>query len=304
MDKLQNTAVDTGEQASDNAPEISALDQAAAQYEAELGMDDGQGAAPAVEPQQPAQDQPPEMFEITHNGQVVQVPITEKENLAQMGYAFTQKTQALADERRSYEQLTKVFNDQPLLLDAVKRAMSGLPAFPADIQQQYQQGQQASQAPPVNLDDYTPEVAALFKTVDELKQQNQKYEAFIGGLQQQQVLGQVNNNVAELRNFHKQQTGQDITPDEETMLAGFFQENGFDPTKPAHMIAAHNMLFRDKLISRAQQNVAERAATDRRNGVVSRIPAASGRPAPNATPINYKEFNSDTLAAYLEKNYG
>jgi hypothetical protein len=302
MDDNQNMAVEPDVQASDNAPELSALDQAAAQYEADLGMDDGQVEAPA-QAQAEAKVQPPEMFEITHNGQAVQVPITEKDTLAQMGYDYRQKTQALADERRAYEELTGIFNAQPLLLDAVKRVKAGLSPFPADIQQQYQQAQQAQQAPQINYDDYTPEVAAMFKKVDTLEQKNAQYESFIGGLQQQQVLGQVSNNVTELRNFHKQQTGQDITPDEETMLAGFFQEHEFDPTKPAHFIAAHNMFFRDRLISRAQQNVAERAANDRRNGVVSRTTVSGGRPAPNAIPINYKEFNSDTLAAYLEKNF-
>ena len=52
-----------------------------------------------------APTQPERKVTLTHNGQQVQVSESEAINLAMQGYDYTKKMQALAEERRHYEQL-------------------------------------------------------------------------------------------------------------------------------------------------------------------------------------------------------
>lgn len=65
------------------------------------------GTASQVEdsPQPKVTHQSERMVTLTHNGKQVQVPESEAINLAMQGYDYTKKMQALADERRHYEQL-------------------------------------------------------------------------------------------------------------------------------------------------------------------------------------------------------
>lgn len=67
--------------------------------------DDGASGQVAESPQPNTQSQPERMVTLTHNGKQVQVPESEAINLAMQGYDYTQKMQALAAERRHYEQL-------------------------------------------------------------------------------------------------------------------------------------------------------------------------------------------------------
>lgn len=69
-----------------------------------------QGQGEAVQPQQEPQAEP--TFEIVHNGEKKQVTQSELINLAQQGFDYTQKTQALAQQRRELEQKEAQFQQQ------------------------------------------------------------------------------------------------------------------------------------------------------------------------------------------------
>lgn len=57
-----------------------------------------------LKPEELAAEAPADEWELSRNGQKVRVPRDEAVKLAQMGYDYTQKTQALAEDRRALEQ--------------------------------------------------------------------------------------------------------------------------------------------------------------------------------------------------------
>jgi hypothetical protein len=76
----------------------------------------------ALSPDEVAAEEQTDAVELTHNGQKIQLPKEEVVKLAQQGFDYTQKTQALAEERRAIEAERNALKARatltPQLLDA------------------------------------------------------------------------------------------------------------------------------------------------------------------------------------------
>lgn len=68
------------------------------------------------EEQQEDDQEPPRMLKIKHDGQDIEKPETEVIELAQKGFDYTQKTQQLAEERKSIEEFTQNLRQQEELV--------------------------------------------------------------------------------------------------------------------------------------------------------------------------------------------
>jgi hypothetical protein len=68
------------------------------------------------EEQQEDDEEPPRMLKIKHDGQDIEKPETEVIELAQKGFDYTQKTQQLAEERKSIEEFTQNLRQQEELV--------------------------------------------------------------------------------------------------------------------------------------------------------------------------------------------
>lgn len=68
------------------------------------------------EDQQEDDEEPPRMLKIKHDGQDIEKPETEVIELAQKGFDYTQKTQQLAEERKSIEEFTQNLRQQEELV--------------------------------------------------------------------------------------------------------------------------------------------------------------------------------------------
>jgi len=68
------------------------------------------------EEQQEDDEEPPRMLKIKHDGQDIEKPETEVIELAQKGFDSTQKTQQLAEERKSIEEFTQNLRQQEELV--------------------------------------------------------------------------------------------------------------------------------------------------------------------------------------------
>lgn len=68
------------------------------------------------EEQQEDDEEPPRMLKIKHDGQDIEKPETEIIELAQKGFDYTQKTQQLAEERKSIEEFTQNLRQQEELV--------------------------------------------------------------------------------------------------------------------------------------------------------------------------------------------
>ena len=81
----------------------------------------------------PAEEAPSDEWELNHNGQKKRVPKDEALKLAQMGFDYTQKTQALAEERRQIEQAKQAIQARQQLQPQLIQAAAVVQALQAQI---------------------------------------------------------------------------------------------------------------------------------------------------------------------------
>ncbi len=97
----------------------------------------------------PAEDVDPDEFEITHNGKPVKLSKEEAKKQAQLGYDYTQKTQALAEERKALETTKAALQAKAQITPQVIDAAANVRYFERALQQwqNHDWGKQAQEDP-------------------------------------------------------------------------------------------------------------------------------------------------------------
>lgn len=120
------------------APELEPKAADEAMPEGELAPDD-----------LPAEEVDPNEFEITHNGKPVKLSKEEAKRQAQLGYDYTQKTQALAEERKVFEANKAALQAKSQITPQVIDAAANVRYFERALQQwqSHDWGKQAQEDP-------------------------------------------------------------------------------------------------------------------------------------------------------------
>lgn len=97
----------------------------------------------------PAEEVDPNEFEITHNGKPVKLSKEEAKKQAQLGYDYTQKTQALAEDRKAFEANKVAIEAKAKITPQVIDAAANVRYFERALQQwqNHDWGKQAQEDP-------------------------------------------------------------------------------------------------------------------------------------------------------------
>ena len=147
-----------------------------------------------------SQEQPEEdgTLKLTHNGKEVEVPIAEAKKLAQQGYDYTQKTQALAADRKAVENYAHAIKAQEQILQQQAATQA---AFIKEIAQIENVNAQLAQYDQVNwneLSDSDP-VAAQKHWITKTQLENKRVQLHNEINQKQQQLTQHQAQMQEAR---------------------------------------------------------------------------------------------------------
>ncbi len=92
-----------------------------------------EAASDDLRPEDIPADEPSDEWELTHNGQKRRVPKDEALKLAQQGFDYTQKTQALAEERKQVEAVKQALQARAQLQPQLVKAAAVIEALQAQI---------------------------------------------------------------------------------------------------------------------------------------------------------------------------